>query len=185
MLSQCNRRACNWFHSDDPKSSSPISTYQFVCKDNHSWLCAQDEWIFRSPESCTQISHNHAMTKVFMKLNNCCIISMETQLIVRLCGSNLPLQIMLCDQFVKAHLDNDRRWNLWSALMKSVSSHSVFSVSYWIESRIRATTDCINNGRSCCDATHWFVDCRSEVSRLHVGRRHLGFWSQKWPYSII
>ena len=39
--------------------------------------------------------------------------------------------------------------------------------------------DCINNGRSICDVTHWFVDCCFEASNLDFGRRHLVFWSQK------
>ena len=35
--------------------------------------------------------------------------------------------------------------------------------------------DCINNGHSIREVTHWFLDCCFEASSLHFGRRHLGF----------
>ena len=37
------------------------------------------------------------------------------------------------------------------------------------------TIECINNGRSIRDVSHWFVDCCFEASRLDFGRRHLSF----------
>ena len=36
-------------------------------------------------------------------------------------------------------------------------------------------TDCINNGRSICEVTHWLVDCLFEALSLDFGRRHLVF----------
>ena len=39
------------------------------------------------------------------------------------------------------------------------------------------TKDCLSNGRSSCDVTHWFVDCCFEALSLHFGRRHLSFLS--------
>ena len=35
--------------------------------------------------------------------------------------------------------------------------------------------DCINNGCSIHDVTHWFEDCGFEALSLHLGRRRLVF----------
>ena len=54
----------------------------------------------------------------------------------------------------------------------------IFSLRGW---RFIKTTDCINNGRSICDVTHWCVDFHFEASSLDFGCRRF-FWSRRWAY---